>query len=520
MNRLTLRLIILLIVSILPPPALHARTLVVREFKAEPLDQTANSRDTRRTDRINGKTAALIKITTPLPLSELEFTGSALGVVATEQKTGQIWLYIPERSQRITILHKEHGAVNVVYGDEIVGGRTYSMILNFEGKDVSFVASAAGAELTVDSEPVGPSPQTLYLAYGVHVVKAVKGSLIFDGTVEVSKDGPNVFELKMEDENLKYADITVTVPGNADIWYEGRLVGVGSWKAHLREGQYVVETRKQDHESRTTAFSVRAGDNATVRAAAPEPFKGWLRMHIIPENGVSILAGDTVFTRNTDVQLPVGTYELSFTRGGYNPQTRVYRIGRNEEITDTIHLRKKQYVRSTGGFVGAAFSYGTIPGVSGFIGGTFHNIMLEASFTYGLTRSKDVSWFAVSNGLYDETVNYSMNEFAVKLGYQLRFIERIGLTPQVGYMCQMLKSHAVTGIDGNQGAGIRGDKTWCGNVTVGARFAFMPMQHLSVFATPEYAVPVMKKTTYDAIAPTAGISKGGFYAHVGVTVNF
>ena len=165
----------------------------MREFKAEPLDQTANSRDTRRTDRVNGKTAALIKITTPLPLSELEFTGSALGVVATEQKTGQIWLYIPERSQRITILHKEHGAVNVVYGDEIASGRTYSMILNFEGKDVSFVASAAGAAITVDGDSIGPSPQTVYLAYGVHVVKAVKGSLLFDGTVEVSKDGPNVY---------------------------------------------------------------------------------------------------------------------------------------------------------------------------------------------------------------------------------------------------------------------------------------------------------------------------------------
>ena len=492
----------------------------MREFKAEPLDQTANSRDTRRTDRVNGKTAALIKITTPLPLSELEFTGSALGVVATEQKTGQIWLYIPERSQRITILHKEHGAVNVVYGDEIASGRTYSMILNFEGKDVSFVASAAGAAITVDGDSIGPSPQTVYLAYGVHVVKAVKGSLLFDGTVEVSKDGPNVYELKLEDEDLKYADITVTVPANADIWYEGRLVGVGSWKARLREGQYVVESRKQDHESRTTAFSVEAGNNATIRANSPEPYKGWLRMHLLPENGVSILAGDSIFTRNTDVQLPVGAYELTFTRRGYNPQTRLYRIARNEEITDTIRLRKKQYVRATGGFVGAAFTYGTIPGVTATLGGTFHNVMLEASYTFGLSRSKDVSWFAVSNGLYDETVNYTMSCFAVKLGYQLRFIERIGLTPQVGYLCQMLKSHAVDGIDGNRGDGIRGDKTWCGNVTVGARFSFMPMQHLAVFATPEYAIPVMKNNTYDKIAPIAGISKGGFYAHVGLSVNF
>ncbi len=420
----------------------------------------------------------------------------------------------------MTIVHREHGAVTVQYPEEILSGKNYTMELVFEGKDVSFVTSAPGAALTIDGTAVGNSPQTLYLAYGVHTVEARKGPLFYEGTVNVTQDGPGLFDLEMQDENKLYSDVTVTVGDNASIWHEGKQVGIGSWRTRLREGQYVVETRKQNHDNRQTTFRVVAGRDTTIRVASPDPYRGWLRLATIPETGVSILAGDTIFTEDGDVQLPVGSYELTFARRGYNPQTRLYRVERNSEILDTIVLRKKQYVRSTGGFVGAAGTYGTIPGVSIFAGGTFRDIMLEAFYTFGLKKTDPVSWFAVSNGLYDETVNYSMNEFGVRLGYQLKFVERIGLTPQAGFMAQMLKSHSMTGNDGETGAGIRGDKTWCGNLTIGARVCYTPYQNMSIFMTPEYAIPIVKKTTYEKIAPIAGITKGGFYLHAGLTVNF
>lgn len=519
MKRIKLLLLLALTQLWLPSAEMMARDLVVREFKSQPLDQTANNRETLKTDPKNGQTAALIKINTPLLLQDLDFSGSALGIVASEQRTGQIWLYIPARSQRITITHREHGAVDLVYPTEIRSGRTYSMSLIFEGKDVSLVASADGALLTVDGEEAGASPQTMYLAYGVHPVKAAKGTLLYEGTINVTKDGPDVFDLKLEDEDLKYADVFVSVPDNADIWFEGKLVGVGSWLTHLREGQYIVETRKADHESRTTTFTVTPGGRQTVNAHAPEPYKGWLRLNLHPDNGVQILAGDTIFSDHTSMQLKVGNYDLTFRKRGYNPLTRRFSIRRNEEVFDTIVLKKKQYVKSSTVYAGAGFTWGTIPGVSFYLGGTFHNVSLEANYMLGLSKTKNVSWFAESNNLFDETVNYSMSCFVVKLGYQLRFIERIGLTPQVGYQCQMLKSHAVQGVDGVTGAGVRGNGAKCGNLSVGARFCFTPIQHFSIFVTPEYAIPMMKSATYDAIAPIAGITKGGFYISAGVAVH-
>lgn len=515
------KLFLLLFLLILPMLVfdISARQLVVRDFKSQPLDQTANNRETLKVDPKNGKTAALVKINTPLLLQDLEFSGSALGIVATEQRTGQIWLYIPARSQRITVNHREHGSLDLIYPVEIVSGRTYSMVLTFEGKDVSLVASAPGAELVVDGEDAGTSPQTMYLAYGVHSVKATKGTLLYEGTINVTKDGPDLFELQLEDEDLKYADVLVTVPDNAEIWYEGKMVGIGSWLSHLREGQYVVETRKEDHESRTTTFRVSPGGRQNVSAHAPEPYKGWLRLNVHPDNGVSIMAGDTIFTDNSSMQLNVGNYDLTFKKRGYNPLTRRFTITRNEELFDTIVLKKKQFIKKNTVYAGAGFTWGTIPGISFFLGGSFYNVSLEGSYMVGLGRTKNVSWFSNVNDLFDETVNYSMSCFSVKLGYQLRFIERIGLTPQVGYQCQMLKAHAVEGVDGETGPGIRGNGAKCGNLLVGARFCFSPIQHFSIFVIPEYAIPMMKSETYDKIAPVAGITKGGLYITAGLAVN-
>lgn len=341
MKKFISSLLLIGVLTLLFPTLAGARQLVVRDFKAQPLDQTANNRETMKTDPKNGQTAALVKIQTPLLLQDLNFSGSALGIVASDQKIGEIWLYIPARSQRITFTHREHGAVDLIYPTEIKPGRTYSMTLIFEGKDVSLIASAAGAEISVDDEPVGVSPQTLYLSFGVHPVKAVKGTMLFEGTINVSADGPDVFNLKMEDEDLKYADVLVTVPDNADIWYEGKMVGVGSWLAHLREGQYIVETRKEDHESRTTTFTVTPGGKQTVEAHAPEPYKGWLRLDIHPENGVQIMQGDSVFSDHSSMQLKVGNYDLTFRRRGYNPISKTSKITRNVELFDTITLRKK-----------------------------------------------------------------------------------------------------------------------------------------------------------------------------------
>lgn len=247
--------------------------LVIRDFKYQQYDQTANLKGTLKKDN-NGRTAALLKIETNL--DDLAFDGGSYGIVTTEHKTGQWWVYVPERAQKITIRHPKFGACEFYYPSEIKAARTYSMQLTLEGMDVAIETSVAGSSIFVDDENVGKSPQTVYLTYGIHHITARNGNMYYDENINITKDGDKLLSLQMKDEDELYGTVNVTVADGADIYFDGKKVGIGSWYQRLKAGTYVVETRKQNCESQTTSFEVEGKSDKTVEVKAPIPYTGSL----------------------------------------------------------------------------------------------------------------------------------------------------------------------------------------------------------------------------------------------------
>lgn len=182
-----LRCALLLLLAMLPSYAVAAG-LVVRDFKMLPTDQTAINRETMRKDQ-NGRTAALIKIYTNLNPADVFFDNGVLGIVARENKPGQIWLYLPARSQKIQITDPKYSPLQYYFEEEIVAGKTYSMQLTVEGKEVTLTASVHQAPIIVDGDSLGLSPVNAYLSYGDHRVTAERGSMLFEGNIHVSPDG-------------------------------------------------------------------------------------------------------------------------------------------------------------------------------------------------------------------------------------------------------------------------------------------------------------------------------------------
>ncbi len=501
-------LLLLFICGFLFNIGVQAANLVVRDFKMLPTDQTAINRETAKQDQ-NGKTAALVKIYTNLNSSDLFFDNGVLGVVARENRPGQIWLYLPARSQKIQISSSKFPPTQYFFEEEILPGKTYSMILSVEGKEVTLNASVNRAPIVVDNDTVGRSPVNVYLSYGDHSVVAEQGSMFYEGTISVTKDGPSRFELPMEDENLKYSDVSVKVPGKAEIWFEGKRVGLGEWHARLKEGNYSVELKKQNCEPTVEHFTVVPGKALTINAKEPIPFKGYLSVEVIPTAGTRIFHADTlVATNRLNRHLNIGDYSYTFRRKGYLPTTKSFTVNRNEETIDTVRLERIQYVKSNSIYAGLGFTYGTLPGVSVHVGGTYANIGLELSYTLGITRSDKVYWFATANNLFSGATDYMMDEFAAKVGYQLSFVQRFGVTPQLGYLGQRLRG------------GAHGNGAMCHNLSVGARCIFNPLSKVGIFITPEYAIPVSINQLYDDIAKPAGITKGGFYVTAGVSFTF
>ena len=151
MRKILLLICSILITGILP---VMADGISVISFKLLDTDLTANTRGTQKLDQ-NGEKAALIKIVTPE--RGFLFNGGSLGIVGTEEKAGEIWLYVPPRAQKLTITHEVFGVLrDYFYPVSVQGGRTYEMLLDIgTGRYVTITSSQAKSDVTVDGEYIG-----------------------------------------------------------------------------------------------------------------------------------------------------------------------------------------------------------------------------------------------------------------------------------------------------------------------------------------------------------------------------
>lgn len=491
----------------------EAQKLVTRDFRELKNDQSATLFGQEVKDQ-NGRTASLLKIYTPFPITDLSFGGTLLGVVKTVQHApGEVWVYLPKGSAKLTVGHARYGYTDLSY--ESVGllesGRTYSVSLNVEGRPVAFVASAPDAEIEIDGlYQKGKTPFNVFVPYGTHRVKASVGSLLYDDVVTVSPDGPDRFMLQLEDENKKYGEVTMKVPDGVQIYFQNELGGVGEYTARLREGQYSVETRKKDHEPQVSAFTVVPGERQTVYPAPPVPHRGFLEISTEPSTGVTVWSGDTVFTTQRLVQLPVGKYELTFRKSGYDPLTRTVDVVRDATVTEEAVLERTQYVKANSLWAGVGFVATPQTGLGFHIGGTYRNVELEGHYTLGLKRSDEVNWYSDTDNVLAGVSDYRSDRFGVTAGYRLRFAGRFGLTPRLGWEYQYLSASK-----DNPGRNYS-----LSSLTLGVKALYMPVPLFGVFVTPSFGIPLTDKGDIKEVCRLGGITRGGFSLEAGIQLGF
>lgn len=77
----------------------------------------------------NGDKCAIIKVVTTQ--DGLEWEGDQLGIVATVQKSGEYWLYVPHGVKRLTIKHADIGVLrDYIYPMSINEAMVYELILD------------------------------------------------------------------------------------------------------------------------------------------------------------------------------------------------------------------------------------------------------------------------------------------------------------------------------------------------------------------------------------------------------
>ena len=510
---------LLLLALIAVSQSVWADGISVLGFRLLETDLTANTRGTEKRDQ-NGDKAALIKIVTPE--KGFLFNGGSLGIVGTEEKAGEIWLYVPPRAQKLTINHQVFGVLrDYYYPVSIQGGRTYEMLLDIgTGRYVTITTSQAKSDVTLDGEYLGKSPiYNRYMTYGRHAVFTQNGMYEARDTIIITtgdEKTTKIAHIEMKNMSDHYGDVVVSVENNADIWYNNHQVGTGSWSTQLREGSYTVETRKADCDPIKTTFIVEPKKKNQIQAAPPAQHTGRLNIYTRPRNANAILNGTDEINLTDVPTLPVGTYQLALSRKGYISTTREDTIKHNLTTSDTVTLEKIKYIKPTAFYFGAGYTMRSMGGVTGLLGFVFKNIDLQASYTFGLGASKEVFWYnnTEGNDNYLSTMTYKRSCFAAKLGYQIELTERLGITPQVGYQIEQL---SVTVTDGTNKYG---DGASASCISVGAKFMYAPIQRFYLFAAPEFSIGMSKDNNFQNIADASDITAGGFMVSLGAIFNF
>lgn len=93
--------------------------------------------------------------------------------------------------------------------------------------------------------------------------------MYYDENVNFTKGSAKSIKLEMQDEDLLFGNVNITVADGAEIYFDGKKVGIGSWYQRLKKGIYVVETRRPNSESQSTSFEVEAKKDKTIEAKAP-----------------------------------------------------------------------------------------------------------------------------------------------------------------------------------------------------------------------------------------------------------
>lgn len=421
--RLSLSSLLLFLSSSL---SLSAQSLSVESFRLLQNDLTANTYGTMEYDQ-NGQVAALIKVST------LEkgfvFDGGMLGIVKTEQKAGEIWVYVPFGLQRITIAHPEIGVLRDYYFPvSIDRARTYEMVLKTER----------------------PEREEVSLTTNINVR----------------------FENEMN---------------TSDIYLNGIRLASGSWRGSIAATTYIVEVKQKDYKTYTNTITLRPDDqDLVIKIPTLEPITGTVAASSDPA-GAEVLIDDKLIG-NTPIRkesLSLGTHTVEVRKDGYRSIKRsVYITGENTFQTVDVSLIKKLYYNPYNAYAGITYQAGHMESITGHIGFYASNFNVEGSISFSRMSAEKVFWITspeswsgtTTRREYDYSVSYV---FQAGIGYGILLGDRFRITPQIGMSGYQIKGKAVNNVMADQTSYVMGGRA-------SLKLDLCLMENVSLTVSPSY----------------------------------
>jgi formylglycine-generating enzyme required for sulfatase activity len=332
----------------------NAQSISVSCFRLLENDLDANTAGTMEKDQ-NGEVAALIKVVTTQ--TGFTFDGGALGIVKTKQTPGEIWVYIPRGSKKISIKHQQLGVLRDYYFPiSVEAARTYEMVL-VTGTVETTIHQARTSQYVVFQL----TPSNAFVELDGEVLQTNGGTatkMMKFGTYNYRVQAPNYLpeagNVTVNDPNNKhivtvalkpnFSTVTLNVDGDAEIWVNGERKGTGSWTGNLGAGTYEFETRKPNHRSISVTHDITVtSEPQTISLQSPTPILGEVDINSAPAMADIYIDGKKVGqTPQLIGKLLIGQHQVRISRQGYRDFSSTITVKEGETSTLSATLEDLQ----------------------------------------------------------------------------------------------------------------------------------------------------------------------------------
>ena len=327
--------------------SLSAQEISVKSFRLLETDLTANTAGTMKRDQ-NNETAALIKVVTKE--TGFVFDGGMLGIVATMQKTGEIWVYVPQKARKITISHQQLGVLrDYPYPCSIEAGRTYEMVLttgrvttvvheDAGGQYVAMTVTPANAEVYIDDMLVesGGGSVSQLLKYGKHTYRVVAPLYETDmGQFTISSQGRTDLQVSLRPA---YGQLQITSePVGAEVYIDGDYKPAGTTPfttERLPKGSHKLQFKLASYKPYTENVVIAGDGSIQSKSVTLAPNFAVVSI-AVPENAEIFVNEELKGVGSWQGRLNAGLYTVEARKTSHysSKQSIEVRAGENQHIT-------------------------------------------------------------------------------------------------------------------------------------------------------------------------------------------
>jgi TonB family protein len=329
-----------------------AQSISVKSFRSLPNDMDARQNYPEKD--LNGDLCAIIKIAT---LEKgFSFDIGSLGITKTEQKEGEMWIWIPRGAKRITITHKAFLPLrDYFFTESIQEGVCYELIL-VSGKVVTTVVeeeiptqwllistNPPGADVYINDQAAGKTPYQNELAVGKYTWRVQKELYLNDAGVIELLAGTQKQKI---DVNLKANFGTLNIRTEPEVNAEVFMNGMSINKTtpcqieKVPSGEKTIRATKNLYQISEQVVTISPESNLQV-VLISKPTFGTVSVNSTPESGATVNLDGLSTGKTTPCNIekvPAGEHSVTVLYDMYETTTQRFTLVAGETKPLAINM--------------------------------------------------------------------------------------------------------------------------------------------------------------------------------------